>query len=191
MDSDTFDSNATWEPVLGQSTQYLTRETYGDLRTCTFCLDREGTIYENPGSKIAIAILEVKMRMETHPHCRCSLEEMITILAGTATRDGTDGADYVVKYTGKLPDNYISQDAAEKRGWEKKKGNLWDVLPGACVFTVHNNWKKKLPESPGRIWYEADLNYQGGYRNKHRLLFSNDGLIFVTYDHYLTYYQIV
>lgn len=44
--------------------------------------------------------------------------------------------------------------------------------------------------APGRIWYEADINYYEGRRNKHRILFPNDGLIFVTYDHYLTFYEI-
>ena len=43
---------------------------------------------------------------------------------------------------------------------------------------------------PGRIWFEADFDYTGGYRNSFRLLYSNDGLIFVTYDHYATFYEI-
>ena len=36
----------------------------------------------------------------------------------------------------------------------------------------------------------ADINYYGGYRGHDRILFSNDGLIFVSYDHYKTYYEI-
>ena len=43
----------------------------------------------------------------------------------------------------------------------------------------------------GADWYEADINYTGGYRNKQRLLFSNDGLIFVTFDHYETFAEII
>ena len=42
----------------------------------------------------------------------------------------------------------------------------------------------------GRVWYEADINYTGGYRNTHRILYSNDGLIFVTYNHYETFYEV-
>ena len=49
----------------------------------------------------------------------------------------------------------------------------------------------RLPDAFGRIWYEADINYQGGYRDKHRILYSNDGLIFVSYDHYKTFYEVV
>ena len=40
------------------------------------------------------------------------------------------------------------------------------------------------------MWYEADINYTGGYRNGHRILYSNDGLMFATYDHYETFYEL-
>lgn len=56
---------------------------------------------------------------------------------------------------------------------------------------VYQNENKHLPDKPDRIWYEADINYYEGKRNKHRLLWSNDGLIFVTYDHYETFYEII
>ena len=52
------------------------------------------------------------------------------------------------------------------------------------------NDKGKLPNAPNRIWYEADIDYQSGYRNTYRILYSNDGLIFVTYDHYQTFYEL-
>ena len=48
-----------------------------------------------------------------------------------------------------------------------------------------------LPQAPGRIWHEADINYTSGKRNSQRILWSNDGLIFVTYDHYETFYEII
>ncbi|MBQ1250923.1 MAG: hypothetical protein IIY00_04930 [Clostridia bacterium] len=43
------------------------------------------------------------------------------------------------------------------------------------------------------MWYEADINYDSkiGYRGTDRILFSNDGLIFVTYDHYHTFKEII
>ena len=37
---------------------------------------------------------------------------------------------------------------------------------------------------PYGVFVKADFDYTGGYRNDCRLLYSNDGLIFVTYDHY-------
>jgi predicted transcriptional regulator len=58
---------------------------------------------------------------------------------------------------------------------------------GGDVFA---NSSAKLPSAPGRIWYEADINYVSGKRNRQRVLYSNDGLIFVTYDHYQTFYEI-
>ena len=53
------------------------------------------------------------------------------------------------------------------------------------------NDKGKLPEKNGRIWYEADINYLKGKRNSERIVYSNDGLIFVSYDHYKTFIEIV
>jgi hypothetical protein len=105
--------------------------------------------------------------------------------------DGVQGADYVVKMTGWLPDGYVSKEEARKHGWEPRYGNLRDALPDAMVYTVYKNSERKLPDTPGRVWYEADINYFGGYRNKQRLLFSNDGLMFVTYDHYNAFYEII
>ena len=53
------------------------------------------------------------------------------------------------------------------------------------------NDQGKLPAANNRTWYEADFNYHGGFRNDCRILYSNDGLIFVTYDHYKTFYEII
>jgi len=48
-----------------------------------------------------------------------------------------------------------------------------------------------MASSNYRIWYEADIDYQRGYRGLSRIVYSNDGLIFVTYDHYRTFIEIV
>ncbi len=71
-------------------------------------------------------------------------------------------------------------------------GNLNHVAPGKMIYGgVFKNRQGKLPQSDGRIWYEADINYTSGWRNNDRILFSNDGLIFVTYDHYMTFIEII
>ena len=68
---------------------------------------------------------------------------------------------------------------------------LSSVLPGKMVGgDIYANDDNKLPTAPGRIWYEADINYVTGKRNRQRIVYSNDGLIFVTYDHYQTFYEI-
>jgi len=71
------------------------------------------------------------------------------------------------------------------------KGNLKNIIPGGTIGgDIYKNSDGKLPSAPGRIWHEADINYIGGYRNTHRLVFSNDGLIFAMYDHYESFYEI-
>ena len=64
-------------------------------------------------------------------------------------------------------------------------------VTSAPAGAVYKNKDGKLPQSPGRVWYEADINYTKGYRNQERILYSNDGLVFVTYDHYETFYEII
>jgi len=44
-----------------------------------------------------------------------------------------------------------------------------------------------LPEADGRTWYECDVNYMGGFRGAERLLYSSDGLIYYTDDHYASF----
>ena len=55
---------------------------------------------------------------------------------------------------------------------------------------VYRNKDKHLPDVLGRIWYEADLNYYSGKRNRRRIVWSNDGLMFVTYNHYRDYIEV-
>ena len=116
---------------------------------------------------------------------------MAAAAAGTATQDGMGGADVYIIDIGILPENYITIREAIELGWVKWKGNLNKVAPGKMIGGERfYNRNGHLPEAPGRIWYEADINNNGGYRNLHRLLYSNDGLVFVTYDHYFTFIQI-
>jgi len=99
-------------------------------------------------------------------------------------------ADYVKKHHC-LPDNFITKKEARKLGWNPSRGNLWNVAPGKSIGgDVFHNREKKLPERKGRTWYEADINYKGGKRGKDRMIFSNDGLIYKTEDHYRTFSRI-
>ena len=127
-----------------------------------------------------------------HLFCRCKIKPMEAIAAGQATQDGTAGADYWIKNLKQLPTTYISKSEARNNGWKAKQGNLAAVLPGKTIGgDRYYNDDKHLPDAPNRIWYEADINFTGGYRGDCRLLYSNDGLIFVTYDHYRTYLEII
>lgn len=96
-----------------------------------------------------------------------------------------------LKYTGTLPSNYITKGSARAFGWKSTKGNLADVLPGRVIGgDMYLNRDGKLPQTGGRIWYEADFDYTSGFRNGSRVLYSTDGMIFVSYDHYVTFYEI-
>lgn len=99
-------------------------------------------------------------------------------------------AQYIRKH-GELPDNYITKKEARKLGWDAQKGNLNEVAPGKSIGgDVFGNREKKLPGKKGRIWYEADINYTSGFRGDDRILFSSDGLIFKSEDHYKTFQEM-
>ena len=90
-----------------------------------------------------------------------------------------------------LPDNYITKTKAKKLGWEQQEGNLWDVLPGMSIGGgPFNNYDGKLPEEAGREYKECDIDYKGGARGGKRIVYSNDGLIFYTGDHYETFERL-
>src|SRR5690606_15517812 len=109
-------------------------------------------------------------------------------ITDTIAIDELTREDVVVPYVRmhkKLPDYYVTKSEARKRGWIASEGNLCEVLPGKAIGgDVFANREGQLPKAAKRVWYEADLNYRCGRRNAHRLLYSNDGLIYVTYDHY-------
>ena len=76
-------------------------------------------------------------------------------------------------------------------GWKWGESPV-KYAPGKMATTgEYRNENGHLPQASGRIWYEADINYYSGKRNGHRVLWSNDGLIFVTYDHYRTFIEVV
>lgn len=155
-----------------------------DLKRCKICKKSHGQIYELSE--------EVEPEPPIHEHCRCIITVLEAIVAGKATNDGLNGADLWLKEFGKLPPYYISESDALSLGWQNWLGNLSAVAPGKMITKgVYKNRDGHLPSVEGRVWYEADINYTQGFRGTSRVLFSNDGLIFVTYDHYHTFSEIV
>ena len=99
-------------------------------------------------------------------------------------------AAYIHTY-GHLPENYITKNEAEKLGWNSKEGNLWEVAPGMSIGgSKFGNYEGLLPDKKGRKYYECDIDYEGGYRGAKRIIYSNDGLIFYTEDHYESFEQL-
>ena len=97
--------------------------------------------------------------------------------------------DHVVLYLdtyGHLPENYITKDEAHALGWEG--GSVEVYQEGAAIGGDRfGNREGLLPNAHGRTWYECDIDYQGGYRGKERLVFSDDGLIYYSDDHYASF----
>ena len=101
-----------------------------------------------------------------------------------------DVALYIHTY-GKLPCNFITKNEAKKLGWVSNKGNLWDVTDQMSIGGDRfGNYEGLLPDAEGRKWTECDVNYEGGFRGSERILFSNDGLIYYTDDHYKSFTQL-
>ena len=89
---------------------------------------------------------------------------------------------------GHLPSNFIKKKAAQKLGWVSKEGNLWDVAPGMSIGGDYfGNYEGTLPEAEDRDYYECDIDFDGSYRGAKRIVYSNDGLIYYTEDHYETF----
>ncbi len=153
-----------------------------DDKICEPCKNKHGQIYE---------ISEKVSPSKLHPRCRCTIQRLKSLFAGEATDKAINGADWHLKYNGKLPEYYISKTNAKKLGWNKNHKKLSDIAPGFMMYGgVYQNVDGHLPEKPNRIWYEADIDYSTGRRNSKRIVFSNDRLIFVTYNHYRTFIEI-
>ena len=92
---------------------------------------------------------------------------------------------------GHLPDNYITKNEAKKLGWVASEGNLTIVAPGKSIGgDKFGNREGLLPKKKGRQYYECDIDYTGGERNGKRLVYSDDGLIYYTEDHYNSFTQV-
>ena len=96
-------------------------------------------------------------------------------------------AEYIHTY-GHLPSNFISNRSAKDLGWISSEGNLWEVAPGMSIGGDYfGNYEGTLPEAEDRDYYECDIDFDGSYRGAKRIVYSNDGLIYYTEDHYETF----
>lgn len=99
-------------------------------------------------------------------------------------------AAYIHQFN-ELPPNYLTKDEAEALGWDNSEGNLWEVTDRMSIGgDVFGNREGLLPKQAGRTYYEADIDYEGGYRGAERIVYSDDGLIFYTDDHYESFEQL-
>lgn len=91
---------------------------------------------------------------------------------------------------GFLPENFITKNDARSLGWSG--GSVEYYLEGAAIGgDQFGNREKLLPAEYGRTYYECDINTLGqNSRGAERLVFSSDGLIFYTNDHYESFVMI-
>ena len=103
-------------------------------------------------------------------------------------RDGSyttaeDVSLYLYTY-GELPGNFMTKKEAKALGWPG--GSLEDYAPGMCIGGDYfGNYEGLLPKSDSREYHECDIDTLGAKsRGAKRLVYSNDGLIYYTEDHY-------
>ena len=103
---------------------------------------------------------------------------------GTYTdREGV--AQYLHTY-GKLPSNFITKKQAKALGWDSGK-NLASYAPGK---SIGGDYFSNYEGVPGKgTFHECDINYKSGKRGAERIVWSGDGRIFYSPDHYTTYYE--
>ncbi|MGV3654109.1 MAG: ribonuclease domain-containing protein [Noviherbaspirillum sp.] len=107
----------------------------------------------------------------------------------------TEAANEVVnslRTTGQLPSNYVTKGQAYGQGWQEGKA-VNNYVPGGQIGgDVFRNADNLLPSAPGRVWYEADIGLSNTMirgnpaQPASRILYSSDGMLYVTPDHYKT-----
>lgn len=108
----------------------------------------------------------------------------------TAITAPQDIADYIFAH-GTLPDNFLTKNEARQLGWDSSKNYVSNVAPGYSIGgDKFGNYEGLLPDASGRKWYEADANYTVGPRGAERILYSSDGLVYYTNDHYQTFTEM-
>ena len=110
-----------------------------------------------------------------------------TVVEGGSYTTKEEVALYIYTYGG-LPANFITKSEARDLGWENKEGNLQEVAPGMSIGgDRYGNYEQLLPDGK---YKECDINYHGGYRGDERLVYSEDGYIYYTDDHYESFTQL-
>lgn len=111
-------------------------------------------------------------------------EEVVQLAEKGSYTSKEEVAAYINQY-GHLPENFITKKEAGELGWESREGNLEQVAPGKSIGGDYfGNYEEKLPKKEGRNYYECDIDSSGGYRGAKRIVYSDDGLIYYTEDHY-------
>jgi hypothetical protein len=110
--------------------------------------------------------------------------------AGLRDADAFAETVTALRAQGQLPQRYLTKSEASRAGW-RPGDDLCRAAPGKAIGGDRfGNREGRLPTARGRVWYEADLDFNCGRRGAKRLLWSSDGLIYVTTDHYQSFREV-
>lgn len=86
---------------------------------------------------------------------------------------------------GDLPGNYVTKKEAEEAGWSGGNVERYTGEGTAIGGSRFGNREGLLPKEQGRTYTECDIDTPGeNSRGAKRIVFSNDGLVYYTDDHY-------
>lgn len=144
----------------------------------------ESSVHETP----AVASTESSVPKAS---AAASVEPSVPETQPAISEDGNyttreDVALYLETYD-RLPDNFITKSEARALGWEG--GSLEPYAPGMCIGgDKFGNYEGLLPKEEGRVYRECDIDTLGAdSRGAKRIVYSNDGLIYYTGDHYASF----
>ena len=147
------------------------------------------SVFEDSGSEETDVSEEISLPADTGPEettVTDETEEELQIDENGAYTTKQEVAFYIYTY-GHLPSNFITKKEAESLGWSG--GSLEPYAPGKGIGgNRFGKYEGILPEKEGRQYTECDIDTLGAEkRGAKRIVFSNDGLIYYTEDHYETF----
>ena len=105
--------------------------------------------------------------------------------------DSKDEVALYIHLYGHLPDNYVTKREAEDLGWSGGSVERYAGEGTAIGGSRFGNYEGLLPEAEGRTYTECDIDTVGASsRGAKRIVFSNDGLIYYTEDHYESFERL-
>lgn len=121
---------------------------------------------------------------DTAPEKNAPLEDPESQLSETGSYTSKEDVALYIHLYGHLPENFITKKEAQALGWPG--GDLEPYAPGKCIGGDRfGNYEGLLPAKKGRSYQECDIDTLGAKeRGPKRIVFSNDGLIYYTPDHY-------
>ena len=113
-----------------------------------------------------------------------NLKEVGASVAENGIYDSKDDVALYINTYNHLPSNYITKKEAQNLGWTS--GSLKKYAPDKCIGGDRfGNYEGKLPKKKGRTYKECDIDTLGkNSRGSKRIVYSNDGLIYYSGDHY-------